>query len=191
MVSASAASSLALPPSPATSSPPPPPPCRLVAPATTSSSLRSLSSPRGRLFFLNPLPAVRDRKSGVGGVRAARSVRCTALPPLAELAPATSAAYGTLLFGGGIFAYARSRSKGSILGGLSGAALMAAAYYLMQNPETKAAGDALGFGSATLFSAIFSIRLAATRKLIPSGLLLGLSAGTLAVFVSAYMQDKI
>nr|XP_029119891.1 protein FATTY ACID EXPORT 4, chloroplastic-like [Elaeis guineensis] len=64
------------------------------------------------------------------------------------------------------------------------------AYYLMQSPETKAVGDAIGFGSAFLFAAVFGIRLAATRKLIPSGLLLGLSAGALVVFFSSYMQDK-
>lgn len=29
------------------------------------------------------------------------------------------------------------------------------AYYLMQSPETKVIGDALGFGSAFLFSAVF------------------------------------
>ncbi|CAK7357544.1 unnamed protein product [Dovyalis caffra] len=46
------------------------------------------------------------------------------------------------------------------------------AYFLMQAPETKAIGDSLGFGSAFLFSSVFGIRLAATKKLIPSGLLL-------------------
>ncbi|KAK1272888.1 hypothetical protein QJS04_geneDACA013186 [Acorus gramineus] len=110
---------------------------------------------------------------------------------LAELAPATSSVYGALLLGGGLFAYARSGSKGSLVGGLSGTALMASAYYLMQNPETKVIGEALGFGSAFLFSSVFGIRLAATRKLIPAGPLLGLSVGALVVFASAYMQDKI
>ncbi|KAJ0967856.1 hypothetical protein J5N97_024773 [Dioscorea zingiberensis] len=118
------------------------------------------------------------------------SLRCRA-QLLSELAPATSAAYGALLLGGGVLAYARSGSKGSVIGGLSGAALMAAAYYLMQSPETKVIGDAIGFGSAFLFSAVFGIRLASTRKLIPSGLLLALSMGSLSVFFSAYLQDKI
>ena len=31
------------------------------------------------------------------------------------------------------------------------------AYYLMQSPETKVIGDALGFGSAFLFSAVFGM----------------------------------
>ncbi|XP_077248250.1 transmembrane proteins 14C [Tasmannia lanceolata] len=110
---------------------------------------------------------------------------------LAELAPATSAVYGTLLLGGGLYAFTRSGSNGSLLGGVSGAVLMATAYFLMQVPETKNAGDALGFGSAFIFCSVFGIRLAATRKLIPSGPLLGLSLGALAVFISAYLQDSI
>ncbi|KAJ8650323.1 hypothetical protein MRB53_003346 [Persea americana] len=114
--------------------------------------------------------------------------RCSA--QLAELAPAASAAYGTLLLGGGLFAYTRSGSKGSLFGGLSGAVLMGAVYVLLQVPETKYIGDALGFGSAFLFSSVFGIRLAATRKLMPAGLLLGLSVCALAVFISAYLQDR-
>nr|KJB17310.1 hypothetical protein B456_003G072100 [Gossypium raimondii] len=51
----------------------------------------------------------------------------------------------------------KSGSKGSLFGGLTGAALMASAYYLMQSTETKAIGDALGFGSAFLFSCVFGM----------------------------------
>nr|CAB3485511.1 unnamed protein product [Digitaria exilis] len=115
-------------------------------------------------------------------------LRCKAV---SELAPAASAAYGVLLLGGGGFAYARSGSKGSIYGGLAGSALMGVAYYLMQSPETKAAGDAVGFGSAFLFACVFGIRLYNSRKLVPSGLLLALSLGALGVFYSAYLQDKV
>ncbi|KAF3976090.1 hypothetical protein ACB098_01G124500 [Castanea mollissima] len=110
---------------------------------------------------------------------------------LADLAPATSAAYGLLLLGGGLFAYTKSGSKGSLFGGTTGAALMASAYFLMQVPDTKAIGDAVGFGSSFLFSSVFGIRLAATRKLTPAGPLLGLSICALAVFTSAYLRDKL
>ncbi|KAA8526045.1 hypothetical protein F0562_007855 [Nyssa sinensis] len=110
---------------------------------------------------------------------------------VADLAPATSAAYGVLLFGGGLFAFTRSGSKGSLLGGLTGAALMATAYFLMQAPETKAIGESLGFGSALLFAFVFGIRLSATRKITPAGPLLGLSICALAVFISAYLQDSL
>ncbi|GMQ02515.1 hypothetical protein CsSME_00048704 [Camellia sinensis var. sinensis] len=107
-----------------------------------------------------------------------------------DLAPATSAAYGVLLLVGGLFAYTRTGSKGSLLGGLTGGSLMAAAYFLMQASEMKEIGDALAFGSTFLFASVFGIRLAATHKIIPAGPLLGLSICALAVFISAYMQDK-
>uniref|UniRef100_A0A7N2KUJ0 Uncharacterized protein n=1 Tax=Quercus lobata TaxID=97700 RepID=A0A7N2KUJ0_QUELO len=110
---------------------------------------------------------------------------------LADLAPATSAAYGLLLLGGGLFAYTKSRSKGSLFGGTTGAALMASPYFLMQVPDTKAIGDAVGFGSSFLFSSVFAIRLAATRKFTPAGPLLGLSICALAIFISAYLHDKL
>ncbi|KAG0472644.1 hypothetical protein HPP92_014501 [Vanilla planifolia] len=109
---------------------------------------------------------------------------------LAEIAPAATVLYGTVLLGGGLFAFARSGSKGSAFGGLSGATLTAIAYYLMQSPETTPAGQAIGFGVAFLFSAVFGIRLAATQKLIPSGVLLAISLGAAAVFGSAYLQNK-
>ncbi|XP_020083808.1 protein FATTY ACID EXPORT 4, chloroplastic [Ananas comosus] len=147
---------------------------------------------RGPLASPSPSSLLLDRKSAVSllPLPLRRLRRCGA-QLLADLAPAASAAYGTLLLGGGLFAYLRSGSKGSILGGLSGSALMAVAYYLMQSPETKEVGDAIGFGSALLFASVFGIRLANTRKFVPSGLLLGLSLGVLAVFYSAYVSDKI
>lgn len=118
-----------------------------------------------------------------------RLFRCNS--QLEELAPATSAAYGLLLLGGGLFAYTKSGSKGSLFGGFTGAALMASAYFLMQVPQTKAIGDALGFGSALLFSSVFGIRLLATQKLVPAGPLLGLSICALALFILAYLQDNL
>ncbi|KAK9275477.1 hypothetical protein L1049_022744 [Liquidambar formosana] len=116
---------------------------------------------------------------------------CNAQLALPELAPATSAAYGVLLLGGGLFAYTKSGSKGSLLGGLTGSATMATACFLMQASETKYIGYALGFGSAFLFSSVFGIRLAATRKLTPAGPLLGLSIFASVVFISAYLQHSL
>ncbi|GMY30707.1 protein FATTY ACID EXPORT 4, chloroplastic [Fagus crenata] len=110
---------------------------------------------------------------------------------LADLAPATSATYGLLLLGGGLFAYTKSGSKGSLFGGLTGVALMASAYFLMEVLHTKAIGDAVGFGSSFLFSSVFAIRLAATRKLTPAGPLFGVSVCALAIFISAYLHDRL
>ncbi|XP_010246595.1 PREDICTED: uncharacterized protein LOC104589855 isoform X2 [Nelumbo nucifera] len=106
---------------------------------------------RTGIFHLGVTVSAPKRKRGAKQVP---SHHCKA--ELAELAPATSVAYGALLLGGGLFAYARSRSKGSLYGGLSGAALMAVAYYLIQVPATKDLGYALGFGSAFLFTSVFA-----------------------------------
>ncbi|GMP22257.1 hypothetical protein CsSME_00046736 [Camellia sinensis var. sinensis] len=107
-----------------------------------------------------------------------------------DLAPATSAAYGVLLLVGGLFAYTRTGSKGSLLGGLTGGSLMAAAYFLMQASEMKEIGDALAFGSTFLFASVFGIRLAATRKIMPAGPLLGLSICALAVSLKEHKEEK-
>nr|GEW38573.1 protein fatty acid export 4, chloroplastic [Tanacetum cinerariifolium] len=43
-----------------------------------------------------------------------------------DFAPVASAGYAVLLLGGGLFAYNKSGSKGSLFGGLTGAVLMSA-----------------------------------------------------------------
>ncbi|XP_025013057.1 protein FATTY ACID EXPORT 4, chloroplastic [Ricinus communis] len=149
-----------------------------------------------------PFPRERNgNRSNIKTQSPSGSCKCQ----LIDLAPATSATYGALLLAGGLFAFNKSRSKGSLFGGLTGATLMAAsvflcvggngfqmqAYFLMQREETKAVGDALGFGSAFLFSSVFGIRLVGSRKLIPAGPLLGLSICALAVFMSSYFQDSL
>ncbi|KAL1805338.1 protein FATTY ACID EXPORT 4, chloroplastic [Daucus carota subsp. sativus] len=116
--------------------------------------------------------------------------RCTSLLT-SEIAPVASAAYGVLLLGGGLFAYTRTQSKGSLFGGLTGAALMGTAYFLMQAHDTQELGEALAFGSALLFASVFGIRLAATRKIVPAGPLLALSLCALVLFLSAYLQGTV
>ncbi|KAG2574189.1 hypothetical protein PVAP13_7KG309700 [Panicum virgatum] len=124
----------------------------LVTTSTTlSATLPSVPRPPPRA----PVARLRLRSR----LRRHALLRCDAVSELA------SAAYGVLLLGGGVFAYARSGSKGSIYWGLAGSGLMGIAYYLMQSPETKAAGDAVGFGSAFLFACVFGIRLYNSRKL--------------------------
>ncbi|KAK1438579.1 hypothetical protein QVD17_04388 [Tagetes erecta] len=108
-----------------------------------------------------------------------------------DFAPIASAGYAVLLLGGGLFAYNKSGSKGSLFGGLTGGVIMSVAYYLMQSPDTKEIGDALAFGASLLFAFIFGIRFASTRKIIPAGLLLVISIGLTALSYSAYLQDKI
>lgn len=107
---------------------------------------------------------------------------------LGEYTTATAVVYGTALFGGGLFAYLRTASKGSLSGGLTGGALLGITYFLLQNPDTERLGEALGFGGSLLFAALFAIRLFATKKPVPSGPLLVLSSVASIVFASAYFS---
>ncbi|KAK8686073.1 hypothetical protein V6N13_125100 [Hibiscus sabdariffa] len=161
-------------------------------PAIAAAKAASFSNPNGRPIF-PPL----NHQNGIS-ICLRKPKTCSTSPrrlccrsQLSDFAPLSSATYGILLFSGGLFAFTKSGSKGSLFGGLTGAALMTSAYFLMQSSDTKAIGDALGFGSAFLFSAVFGIRLAATRKPIPAGPLLALSICALVVFTSAYLQDRV
>ncbi|KAJ7518353.1 hypothetical protein O6H91_21G065200 [Diphasiastrum complanatum] len=108
-----------------------------------------------------------------------------------ELAPAAAAAYGLTLLGGGAFSYLRTGSKGSLFGGVTGGISLVVAYFLMQAPETRNIGSAIGFGAAFLFVAVFAIRLAATRKAMPSGLLMAISIAAAVVFFNAYLEARL
>ncbi|KAI4367986.1 hypothetical protein MLD38_016606 [Melastoma candidum] len=138
--------------------------------------------------FSSRFPTEQNSSLRPGIASERRLLRFGCKSQLGELAPVTSAVYGSLLLGGGLFAFGKSGSKGSLAGGCTGAVLMGIAYYLMQASETQQIGYALGFGSSLLFASVFGIRLAATRKLAPAGPLLGLSVLTLVVFASAYLQ---
>ncbi|GJP51856.1 hypothetical protein CLOM_g10986 [Closterium sp. NIES-68] len=105
---------------------------------------------------------------------------------LGDAAGLTAAAYGASLLFGGLFAYIRTGSKYSLGGGLTGAALFATAFYLIQSAQTESLGNALGFGAGLLFCALFAIRLFLTGKPMPAAPLLAFSAAATAVFASAY-----
>ncbi|KAL3678008.1 hypothetical protein R1sor_020964 [Riccia sorocarpa] len=125
----------------------------------------------------------RSRRSGL---------ECRAdLTDLAELAPVTAAVYGASLLGGGLFAFTRTGSKGSLGGGVVGGVALGVAFFLMQTPGTKDLGQAIGFGSSVLFAAIFGIRLAATKKVVPAGALLVVSTIATIIFANAYFAARL
>ncbi|XP_071692862.1 protein FATTY ACID EXPORT 4, chloroplastic [Rutidosis leptorrhynchoides] len=135
--------------------------------------------------------SLRKFPSYLSNSRSKSSHICKSQLAVQDFAPVASAGYAVLLLGGGLFAYNKSGSKGSLFGGLTGAVLMSAAYYLMQSPETKELGDAVAFGASLLFAVIFGIRFANTGKLVPAGLLLAVSISITALTYSAYLHDKI
>eukprot|EP00271_Cylindrocystis_brebissonii_P020464 TRINITY_DN6794_c0_g1_i1.p1 TRINITY_DN6794_c0_g1~~TRINITY_DN6794_c0_g1_i1.p1 ORF type:complete len:185 (-),score=25.14 TRINITY_DN6794_c0_g1_i1:128-682(-) len=109
---------------------------------------------------------------------------------LGDYANVTALVYGASMLGGGLFAYLRTGSKGSLGGGVTGGVVLAVTYFLLQKPETQSLGHALGFGGSLLFSALFAIRLFATKKPVPAGPLLVLSVAAAAVFASAYLGSS-
>ncbi|KAH8946999.1 hypothetical protein BDL97_11G016700 [Sphagnum fallax] len=115
----------------------------------------------------------------------------TAELSLVEYAPLTAAVYGAAILGGGLFAYTRSGSKYSLGGGLLGGASLGVAYLLMQTPETRELGEAVGFGVGVLLATLFAIRLVSTGKLIPAVPLLGLSTAASLVFAVSYLQTRV
>ncbi|XP_024372526.1 protein FATTY ACID EXPORT 4, chloroplastic [Physcomitrium patens] len=110
---------------------------------------------------------------------------------LNDYAPLTAAVYGASLLGGGLYAYTRTGSTSSLGGGITGGIALGVAFFLMQVPETRDLGEAVGFGAAVLFAAIFAIRLASTGKPVPSGPLLGLSAATSVIFALSYLETRV
>ncbi|KAI3713456.1 hypothetical protein L1987_72033 [Smallanthus sonchifolius] len=165
---------------------------RNTATSVRSSAITSLTvSPAARIesTFVG-CGKIRERLRTLPNSRLRTSHLCKC-QLIQDFAPIASAGYAVLLLGGGLFAYNKSGSKGSLFGGLTGAILMSVAYYLMQASDTKEIGDALAFGSSLLFAFIFGIRFAATRKVIPAGLLLVVSISLTALTFSAYLQDRV
>eukprot|EP00249_Psilotum_nudum_P005569 c19016_g1_i1 orf=91-621(+) len=132
-----------------------------------------------------------EAKQRPGVAMRRRSLVVHSVAAFSELAPTTAAVYGTLLLGGGMLAYARTASKGSLFGGLTGGVLLGLVYFLLSSSETKDLGDAIGFGTAVLFVAVFGIRLAASRKVFPAAPLLILSVIACTVFMGAYLQNRV
>ena len=87
-----------------------------------------------------------------------------------NLAIAATIAYGLLSGLGGIWGYIKSRSKPSLISGcISGGLLLIAA--LMQS-QGSSAGLLLAQVITLLLLIVFAIRLAKTKKLMPSGIML-------------------
>lgn len=85
----------------------------------------------------------------------------------AETARIAVAAYGVIVAGGGLGAFLKSGSKMSAISGVTAGALLAFAYVKSSVP--------IALGTAAALSAVFAIRLAKTKKFMPSGMLMTLS----------------
>ncbi|CAI5465035.1 unnamed protein product [Closterium sp. Yama58-4] len=164
-----------------------------ASPLSISATRRASAAPRGSSWLRGSpvqLPPRGISAGSLGGavkpVRRGGGGAMTATAGLGDAAGLTAAAYGASLLFGGLFAYIRTGSKYSLGGGLTGGALFATAFYLIQSAQTESLGNALGFGAGLLFCALFAIRLFLTGKPMPAAPLLAFSAAATAVFASAY-----
>ena len=82
--------------------------------------------------------------------------------------------YALLMLGGGIAGYKAAGSKASLYSGAGSAAVLIAAWLLSRS--APAAGFGLGALTSLALVLVFGIRLAKTGKMMPSGMLLVVSA---------------
>jgi uncharacterized membrane protein (UPF0136 family) len=88
-----------------------------------------------------------------------------------------------LVCAGGAMGFLKARSKMSLIAGMISAALLATCYSIAcRNPDT---GFLLGQIVCGLLIAIFGFRLYKTKKFMPSGLMLALSAVELVLLFFA------
>lgn len=83
--------------------------------------------------------------------------------------------YAVIMAVGGVGAYLRTKSKASIVSGLTAAVLLGVAY--------SQSSTALALGVAVALTVVFGIRYSKSKKLMPSGVLGGVSA-VVAIFLA-------
>lgn len=115
---------------------------------------------------------LRARAPTAARVRTRTPTRCAAVTP--GVARTLVGVYGVVVAGGGVGAYLRTRSTMSGVSGAVAGAVLATAYATDNVP--------LAFGTAVALAVVFGVRLAKTKKVMPAGMLLVLSAVFATVF---------
>ncbi len=89
--------------------------------------------------------------------------------------------YAILMAGGGVAGYTKAQSKPSLIAGVASAVLILVALALTWSDLT--AGVWVGAGISILLSCVFALRLAKTKKFMPSGVLLLVSVIVAAALI--------
>lgn len=91
--------------------------------------------------------------------------------------------YGALVEAGGVMGYVKAKSKASLISGaVSGLLLIVCAIAILAGFP---AGAQAGLGVTVLLCVVFAMRLAKTRKMMPSGMLLILSLAVAGLLLLA------
>lgn len=93
--------------------------------------------------------------------------------------------YGILVIAGGVMGYAKAQSKPSLIaGGLFGTIAIAGALLMLRQ---SAIGYYISLAAAVLLLAFFSRRFSATKKFMPSGLMMALSLITVLTLLTNWL----
>jgi uncharacterized membrane protein (UPF0136 family) len=98
---------------------------------------------------------------------------------LSDAAKLVTLVYAATMAVGGVGAYFRTKSKASIVSGVTAAVLLGIAY--------SQSSTALALGVAVALTVVFGIRYSKSKKLMPSGVLGGVSAAV-AIFLAIAMS---
>ncbi|MBX9571493.1 MAG: TMEM14 family protein [Candidatus Obscuribacterales bacterium] len=96
--------------------------------------------------------------------------------------------YGILIAVGGVFGFLKAKSKASLIAGVISGALMITAYSV----SNRNLRQGLLFGAivCSVLAAVFLMRLAKTKKFMPSGMLLILTTiEEFALFLGYFMME--
>ena len=93
--------------------------------------------------------------------------------------------YGVLVIVGGVMGYAKAKSKPSLIaGGLFGIIAIVGALLMMQH---NASGFYISLTASFLLLLFFSRRFSATKKFMPSGLMMALSLITVLTILTNWL----
>lgn len=107
----------------------------------------------------------------------------TEISPMFDAARISILVYAVLVGVGGVMGFVKAQSKASLISGVVSAILLAACY-LITSPERQI-GLLLAAVVSILLLVVFSIRLAKTKKFMPSGMMLVMSLIEAAVLLCA------
>jgi uncharacterized membrane protein (UPF0136 family) len=94
----------------------------------------------------------------------------------AALGQAALLVYALLLGVGGVLGFTKAGSKISLMAGLASAALVLVAFGVALAGDSPEDGFLVGLGVAVLMAIVFLARYLKTRKVMPAGMLLAVSA---------------
>lgn len=97
--------------------------------------------------------------------------------------------YGILLALGGIWGFVKARSTASLIMGIFSSLLIFAGVGVFTFGH-YAAGSLMLLLTSIFLVVVFAVRLAKTRKFMPSGMLLVLSLAAFALALQSYLQVK-